>query len=179
MYRVTAAGARAAAAAGARGSGTARDAKDSVSVTLLKLVVWLLPRSDWSRAMLAELAALDDRRARRRFALGCVRAVLMPPASGLRVGAIAVVCAVPALLLSGPGGSGDRAGPVIAGLFVVCLVTVDPRIPDLPSGGTPGGRRWNGLVDRHPHERDRARTPAVGAGRTVRVPARRGLAGRH
>ena len=44
----------------------------------LAIVVRLLPshRSDWGRAMQAELAALDDVRARRRYALGCARAVL-------------------------------------------------------------------------------------------------------
>jgi hypothetical protein len=104
-----------------------------MSVILLKLVVWLLPRREWARAMLAEVAALDDRRTRRRFALGCVRAVLMHPASGLRIGAIAVVCAVPALLFSGPGGSGDRAGMAIAGLAIaICLVAVF-HVQDLPS----------------------------------------------
>ena len=44
----------------------------------LAIVVRLLPshRSDWGRAMQAELAALDDVRVRRRYALGCARAVL-------------------------------------------------------------------------------------------------------
>ncbi len=44
----------------------------------LAVVVRLLPRhrSDWAEAMQAELAALDDVRARRRYALGCARAVL-------------------------------------------------------------------------------------------------------
>jgi hypothetical protein len=44
----------------------------------LAVMVRLLPshRSEWGRAMQAELAALDDVRARRRYALGCARAVL-------------------------------------------------------------------------------------------------------
>jgi hypothetical protein len=52
-------------------------ARDLVS-RALAVVVRLLPphRSDWGQAMRAELAALDDVRARRRFALGCARAVL-------------------------------------------------------------------------------------------------------
>lgn len=55
-------------------SGTARD----LSSLALGAVVRLLPsqRSDWGRAMEAELAALDDVRARRRYALGCARAVM-------------------------------------------------------------------------------------------------------
>ena len=44
----------------------------------LAVTVRLLPshRSEWGRAMQAELASLDDVRARRRYALGCARAVL-------------------------------------------------------------------------------------------------------
>ena len=121
-----------------------------MSIILLKLVVWLLPRREWARAMLAEVAALDDHRARRRFALGCVRAVLLHPASGLRIGAIAVVCAVPALLFSGPGGSGDRAGLEIAGLAIaICLVAVI-HVQDLPvvarMAATGGMVWWIGIL---------------------------------
>jgi hypothetical protein len=52
-------------------------ARDLVS-RVLGVVVRLLPRhrSDWGQAMQAELASLDDVRARRRYALGCTRAVL-------------------------------------------------------------------------------------------------------
>jgi MFS family permease len=52
----------------------ARDLSDRV----LAVVVRLLPsrRAEWGRAMRAELAALDDLGARRRYTLGCVRAVL-------------------------------------------------------------------------------------------------------
>ncbi len=54
--------------------GTARD----LPARALAVVVRLLPsrRSDWGRAMRAELASLDDVGARRRYTLGCVRAVL-------------------------------------------------------------------------------------------------------
>ena len=49
-----------------------------LSSCALAVVVRLLPshRSDWGQAMQAELAALDDAQARRRYALGCARAVL-------------------------------------------------------------------------------------------------------
>jgi hypothetical protein len=54
--------------------GNARDLSDRA----LAVMVRLLPsrRSEWGRAMRAELASLDGVRARRRYALGCVRAVL-------------------------------------------------------------------------------------------------------
>ena len=54
--------------------GSARDLSDRA----LAVMVRLLPsrRSEWGRAMRAELASLDDVQARRRYALGCVRAVL-------------------------------------------------------------------------------------------------------
>jgi hypothetical protein len=49
-----------------------------LSRRVLAIAVRLLPsgRSEWGRAMQAELASLDDARARRRYALGCARAVL-------------------------------------------------------------------------------------------------------
>jgi hypothetical protein len=48
---------------------------------LLSSVVRLLPddRSDWGRAMLAELDQIDGRRYRWRFVLGCTRATLFLP----------------------------------------------------------------------------------------------------
>ena len=53
---------------------TTRDLSDRA----LAVMVRLLPsrRSEWGRAMRAELASLDDVAARRRYTLGCVRAVL-------------------------------------------------------------------------------------------------------
>ncbi len=52
----------------------------------LAIAVRVLPgdRREWGEAMLAELAAIDERRARRRHALGCTRAVLLDRGS-LRV----------------------------------------------------------------------------------------------
>ncbi len=39
-------------------------------------------RPEWGRAMAAELSCLDGRSTRLRFALGCARAALLPPAAG-------------------------------------------------------------------------------------------------
>jgi len=48
---------------------------------ILAVAVRALPphRREWGQAMLAELAAIDDGRARRRYARGCLRAVLTNP----------------------------------------------------------------------------------------------------
>lgn len=63
-----------------------------LSQRVLAVAVRLLPsgRSEWGRAMQAELASLDDARARRRYALGCARAVLSDRAA-LRTVAVHVV----------------------------------------------------------------------------------------
>jgi len=68
--------------------GHPRAARDLAS-HVLAFAVGLLPghRSDWGLAMQAELAALDGVRVRRRYALGCARAVL---SQGAAVRAIAV-----------------------------------------------------------------------------------------
>jgi hypothetical protein len=82
----------------------------------LGLVVRLLPagRGDWGRAMQADLAAIEGRPARVRFALGCTRLVLLPSArmrsAGLLLG---VACLI---------GLSGEIGPVlpialILGLF--------------------------------------------------------------
>ena len=81
--------------------GSARDLADRA----LGVMVRLLPsrRSEWGRAMRAELASLDDVRARRRYALGCVRAVLSDRTTlrtvalhvvALSFGAVALVFAI-------------------------------------------------------------------------------------
>lgn len=53
-----------------------------VAGRLLGLAAWLLPagRRDWGLAMYAELLQVEGGPARRRFALGCVRAALLQPA---------------------------------------------------------------------------------------------------
>jgi hypothetical protein len=60
----------------------------------LRAAVRVLPerRRDWGRAMLAELASMDDVRARRRFAVSCVRATITGRATAdlVVVGAAAV-----------------------------------------------------------------------------------------
>jgi hypothetical protein len=120
-----------------------------MTAALLALAVRLLPRPDWGRAMLAELAAIDEARARRRFALGCLRAVLTRPACWLRVGGLALVAAVPALLFTGPGGNGDLIGLGIAGVAIaVCFVAV-LHVEDVPlvaRVATAGGLVWWGAV---------------------------------
>jgi hypothetical protein len=71
-----------------------RSARD-LSHRVLAVAVRLLPsgRSEWGRAMQAELASLDDVRARRRYALGCARAVLSDRAA-LRTVAVHVVALI-------------------------------------------------------------------------------------
>jgi hypothetical protein len=54
--------------------GSARDLSHRVLAVAVRLLA--SGRSEWGRAMQAELASLDDVRARRRYALGCTRAVL-------------------------------------------------------------------------------------------------------
>jgi hypothetical protein len=121
-----------------------------VIVALLALVVRLLPRRDWRRAMLAEVMALDDPRARRRFALGCIGTVLTQRESWWRIGALAVVGAVPVLLLSGPGGGHDVVGQAIAGVAVALCLVAATRIEDLPGvaplAGTGGFLWWGGVL---------------------------------
>ncbi|GIF63591.1 hypothetical protein Ais01nite_16260 [Asanoa ishikariensis] len=80
-----------------------------VSVTdpatrLLSAAVAALPtgRRGWGRAMLAELASLEGRAARWRFALSCVRATLsLPPAGGWPVPTAVVALAVAAVAAVG------------------------------------------------------------------------------
>src|SRR4051794_41514736 len=102
----------------------------------------MLAGGEWGRAMLAELAAIDERRARRRFARGCVRALLTRPAAWLRLAMFALVAAVPALLCSGPGHGADGTGLVVVGVVTVtCLIAVahaDPSASAL-AGGLPWG----------------------------------------
>jgi hypothetical protein len=72
------------------------------SARLLAAAVRGLPeaRRDWGAAMTAELAQLDDRASRRRFAIGCVRAAVFPPRSSWAA-VLAVAAAVTAWLAVG------------------------------------------------------------------------------
>lgn len=118
---------------------------------LLAAAVQQMPpfRSDWGRAMLAELDQLDGTAARWRFAVGCIRSALFPPAfipspaaatSARSVQGIGVNCgmlsvAIPPLalpflfsvalaadyLFSGPGPFAGQSVP--HGVIGACLVT--------------------------------------------------------
>lgn len=102
------------------------------------LLIRLFARGEWGRAMVAEVTAIDDSRARRRFALGCLRAVLTRPAAWLRLAMFALVASVPALLFSGPGHGADPTGLVIVGVVTItCLVAVahaEPSVSALAGG---------------------------------------------
>ena len=53
---------------------------DAPARLLARAVRFLPPGcAEWGQAMLAELAHIDGRRARWRFALGCIRVALLPP----------------------------------------------------------------------------------------------------
>jgi hypothetical protein len=97
-------------------------------------LVRLLAHGEWGRAMVAELAAIDDARARRRFALGCLRALL----SWSRLVCLTLVFAVPVLLFTGPGHGSDAGDVVIIGVVTLaCLIGVayaDPSASALAAG---------------------------------------------
>jgi hypothetical protein len=84
---------------------------------VLALIALLAPR-EWGRAMRAELAALDDPRARRRFVRGCAVAVLTRPALWGRVAAVVLVAA---LLFTRPGGHALFIAAVALASCVVAL----------------------------------------------------------
>ena len=127
---------------------------------VLALLVRLLSRDEWGRAMLAEVAALDDPSARLAILRsGCLRALLVRPASWLRAGGVMLVGAVPALLFTGPGGKGDVAGLAIAGVAIaVCFVAVVyvEELPVVARAACAGGLVWwtgilaSGTVRSHP-----------------------------
>lgn len=73
--------------------------KRDLSDRALAVAVRLLPRrrSEWGRAMQAELASLDEIRARRRYVLGCTRAVLSDR-TAIRTVAIHVIALIFAAL---------------------------------------------------------------------------------
>ena len=100
---------------------------------LLALVVTALPerRREWGMAMLAELAEVQGRPARWRFALSSVRAaLLLPPADGWPVIGLVTGAVVAATLAAGPvvGGVMPEMGLFAAGFVgvfgVLGLVTL-------------------------------------------------------
>jgi hypothetical protein len=116
----------------------------------------VLARGEWGRAMRAELAAIEDMNARRRFALGCVRALLTRPQAWAQVASIALVAAVPALLLAGPGRGEDVAEIlIVVGVTVACLAGVAHA--DVSASALAGGLVWwaalllSPAVRAHPH----------------------------
>jgi hypothetical protein len=109
---------------------------------VLAFAIRLFARDDWGRAMLAELAAIDEPRARRRFALGSLRALLTRPVWWLRLAAVVLVCAVPAFLFTGPGGGGDPTGIAIVGVTIVICLVAATRLERLPVVACAGGLVW-------------------------------------
>jgi hypothetical protein len=105
----------------------------------LALVVRLLP-GEWGRAMLAELAILEDPKARRRFALGCMAAVLARPAAWLRGAALVLVAYAPVLVLTGRAGHGN----VVAVLAIaICFYAVaGVQTPGVATGTGAGALVW-------------------------------------
>ncbi len=119
-------------------------------------------RPDWGRAMLAELTEIDDRRARRRFALGCARSLVFaaPSPGGTRIVTIGALVAgaaslvtVGAALMRYPGlDSGPGTWVAVGGFccVVVLYVVAAARL------GVP-------VLDRH------LLAIAIGAGATIAV----------
>jgi hypothetical protein len=96
-----------------------------MTAALLAIVVRLLPDREWRRAMLAEFASLEGAGARRRFAVGCARAVAATAGVRLRLAGLGLVAAVPLLLLTAPGGQHNSTGYWITGIVtVLCIAAV-------------------------------------------------------
>ena len=91
-------------------------------------------RRDWGAAMVAELAQVEDRAARWRFAAGCARAAIFPPGSNRAAvgvtGALAVAAtAVAALVTRVALPAGRVFAPVLVGLVggLAMLMVARPR----------------------------------------------------
>jgi hypothetical protein len=122
---------------------SARDVSDRA----LAVMVRLLPsrRSEWGRAMRAELASLDDVPARRRYALGCVRAVLSDR-TAMRTVALHVVAlifgAVALVFAISVSGVGVRIQTIVFVLALGVLTWSGRRSGPLgPSADHPPARR--------------------------------------
>jgi hypothetical protein len=97
-----------------RQAGTRLSSMDGPAWLLATAAATLPPdRRDWGAAMAAELAQVQDRAARWRFAAGCARAALLPPGGNRAAvgiaGALAVAAMVAAALLTGAALPAGRA----------------------------------------------------------------------
>jgi hypothetical protein len=120
------------------GPGSRMSARD-LPGRLLAVAVVALPerRREWGRAMLAELAEVQGRSARWRFALSSVRAMLwLPPAGGWPVLALVAGVVVASVVAAGPAVGaavpGLRVFAVsftgLVGAMVVLAVARSPRL---------------------------------------------------
>lgn len=92
---------------------------------LVRLLGWLVGRPDWGRAMLAEAEQVTDPGARRRFALGCLRALAVSVprmAGGFLVAGLLSVAVVVAALVRYPGLVTGAGTWLACGFFVVVVV---------------------------------------------------------
>jgi hypothetical protein len=96
----------------------------------LALIVRLLGRGGWGRAMLAEFDAIEDPRERRRFALGCAGVALTRPGLWLRTVAIVLVGA---LLFTRPGGHSHVVAVLVLAVCLVALTRV--QAPAITAAG--------------------------------------------
>jgi hypothetical protein len=148
-----------------------RTPRGDASERLLSWAVLLLPadREEWGRAMVGELDQIEGRGRRWRFALGCIGAALLMPASGRAAAAVSASAAMAAgaaglwgLLvvryqLGTVGWVWAAIGLVVLGGFVLCASTLVRHpgvvLPGLLAGGfvavmwlAIGGFTFDGVV---------------------------------
>jgi hypothetical protein len=104
-----------------------------------------LPRKEWGRAMRAELAAIDEPRARRRFVRGCVRAVLLTGTTLRALAGYAAILGFAAVILRAaaelpsPGVRAEATG--LVAIIAVLAWCGRRRVAGLgPVGPTPAAR---------------------------------------
>ena len=160
----TAAPRRGEARAPARAADNAmNDRKLGLAGRYLGAVVRLLPasRSEWGRAMHAELAAIDSPAERRRFVLGCTRAALLPGAKAHSAGRSLAAAGAVGLVLGGEVVLARAIGAFVPLVGALALLAWLGRRPSYLRAGARGpgdARRALGRV------RARRSVP-VGAGR--------------
>ena len=106
-------------------------------------------RGDWGTAMAAELAQVEDRPARWRFAAGCTRAAVLPPGAGRGAvgvaGALAVAATAATALATGAALPAGRVfGLAFVGLLSGLATLAVARSRRVPGPG-PGWVRGPGL----------------------------------